>query len=134
MKKLLAAFLLAAATQSLAADPSKVVYHVNDPERLPFALTNIANHLRAAGPGNVEIVLVTHGPVVAALQKDRIDPKIADALAGLRKQKVEFDACGNTLNNLKLGVNELADGFIRVDAGVLRIAELQGKGYVYIRP
>lgn len=135
MKTLLAlAFLFAQC--AFAADASKVVYHVNEPDKLPFALQNIANHLRGAGgPDKVEIVLVVHGPVVKALQKTSVDPKVSQALAQLRTQKVEFDACGNTLNQLDLGVGDLVDGFVRVDqGGVVRIAELQARGYVYLRP
>ncbi len=136
MRNLICAALMLLGTACFAADPSKVVYHVNEPDRLAFALGNIANHIKGVGgPDKVDIVLVVHGPAVQALQKLTIDPKVADALARLRQQKVEFDACGNTLKQLSLGVEDLADGFVRVDqGGVVRIAELQGKGYVYIRP
>ena len=135
MKKLLAVLFLLAQS-ALAADPTKVIYHVSEPERLPFALANIANHIRGVGgPDKVTIVLVTNGPAVKALQKSSADPKLAETLAQLHTQKVELDACGNTLKQLNLGVGDLVDGFVRVDqGGVVRIAELQGQGYVYIKP
>jgi hypothetical protein len=43
--------------------------------------------------------------------------------------------CGNTMRAQKVKITDLLDGFSRHDeGGVVRIAELQSKGYIYIRP
>ncbi len=128
--------LLLAVTTAHADDKMKVVYHVSEAERVPFVLGNIENHLRGAGgPDKVDIILVAHGPALAAFEKSKAAPTLLDRIAGLKKTGVEFDACGNTLNSSKLPVTALADGFVRVDqGGVVRIAELQKQGYIYIRP
>jgi hypothetical protein len=121
---------------SIAAEVLKVVYHVSDLDKVPFVLTNIENHIKGVGgPDKVNIVLVAHGPALKAFEKNSTSPKLLDQLSGLKTGGVEFDACGNTLRSLNLGLGDLAPGFIRVDqGGVVRIAELQHQGYIYIRP
>lgn len=121
---------------SVAAEKLKIVYHVTEAERVPFVLGNIENHIKGVGgPQNVEIILVAHGPAVKAFEKTVAVPTVLDRIAGLKKGGVEFAACGNTLRNNKTEVTDLADGFVRVDqGGVVRIAELQKQGYLYIRP
>lgn len=119
-----------------ADEKLKVVYHVSEAERVPFVLGNIENHIRGVGgPDKVDIILVAHGPALKAFEKTSAPPTLLERVAGLKKTGVEFDACGNTLNNNKTEVTALADGFVRVDqGGVVRIAELQKQGYIYIRP
>lgn len=119
-----------------ADEKLKVVYHVTDAEKVPFVIGNIENHIRGVGgPDNVEIILVAHGPAVKAFEKKESTPTTLDKIAGLNKKGVEFDACGNTLNKNNAQISDLADGFVCVDqGGVVRIAELQSKGYIYIRP
>lgn len=121
---------------AIADEKLKVVYHVTDAEKVPFVIGNIENHIRGVGgPEKVEIILVAHGPAVKAFEKKESTPTALDKIAGLNKKGVEFDACGNTLNKNNAQLSDLADGFVRVDqGGVVRIAELQSKGYIYIRP
>ena len=119
-----------------AAEKLKVVYHVTELERVPFVLGNIENHIKGVGgPENVEIVLVAHGTAVKAFEKTSADPKLLERFGVLKTQGIEFDACGNTLNKDKLTLKDLPEGFVRVDqGGVVRLAELQHAGYLYIRP
>lgn len=59
MKKMLALVIatLFATLNANAADKLKVVYHVDEYERVPFMLNNIENHIKSVGsPENVEIV------------------------------------------------------------------------------
>ena len=132
----LALGLLLAALNAGAAEKLKVVYHVTELERVPFVLGNIENHIKGVGgPENVEIILVAHGTAVKAFEKTSADPKLLERQGLLKKQGIEFDACGNTLNKDKLTLQDLPEGFVRVDqGGVVRIAELQWAGYIYIRP
>lgn len=114
----------------------QVVYHVADPEKVAFALGNIRNHIEGmGGPEKVEIVLVVHGPGLKAFQELQAEPRVKEGVAALREDGVEFEACGNTLKALGVELFDLLPGFEKVDqGGVVRIAQLQEKGYIYIRP
>jgi uncharacterized protein len=51
------------------------------------------------------------------------------------KAGLEMAACGNTVKSQNVAVNELLPGFVVADkGGVVRIAELQSQGYLYLRP
>lgn len=137
MKKIVAIITLAlTAFGAHAADKLKVVYHVTEFERVPFVLGNIENHIKGVGgPENVEIILVAHGTAVKAFEKTSADKSLLERYGNLKKKGIEFDACGNTLNKDKLTLQDLPEGFVRIDqGGVVRIAELQHAGYIYIRP
>ena len=44
-------------------------------------------------------------------------------------------ACGNTMKSQHVTVNDLLAGFVAAEkGGVVRIAELQSQGYLYLRP
>jgi intracellular sulfur oxidation DsrE/DsrF family protein len=137
MKKIAFTLLLALLASSAgAAEKLKVVYHVTEYERVPFVLGNIENHIKGVGgPENVEIILVAHGTAVKAFEKTGADKGLLERYGALQKKGIEFDACGNTLNKEKLTLADLPEGFVRVDqGGVVRLAELQHAGYIYIRP
>lgn len=114
----------------------KVVYHVADVDKVAFALGNIRNHIAGmGGPDAVDIVLVAHGPGVKAFNDLEADPKVKERVAALQEDGVEFEVCGNTLKALGMSLFDLVPGFERVDqGGVVRIAQLQQQGYLYIRP
>ena len=51
------------------------------------------------------------------------------------KSGVELAACGNTMKTQKVDLKDLLPGFVSLDrGGVVRIAELQSQGYLYLRP
>ncbi len=131
-----ALLLVLAAIPVLAADKLNVVYHVSDAEKVPFVLGNIQNHIDGVGgPDNVHIVLVVHGPAINAFNDIEATDKVRSTLAKIKDEGVELDMCGNTLKGFKLTLDELLPGFVEVpEGGVTKIAELQSKGYVYIRP
>lgn len=121
---------------ALAADKMKVVYHVSEADKVAFAMNNIRNHIKGVGgPDKVEIVLVVHGPGLKALHDIEATDKVRSLLTELQNDKVQFNACGNTMRAQDVELDDLLPGFVRVDqGGVVRIAELQMQGYVYIRP
>jgi len=120
----------------LADDKLKVVYHVSEADKVPFVLNNIQNHINGVGgAGNVEIVLVSHGPAVKRFVDIEAVDRDRGAVAKLQEQGVEFDACANTLTALGVEPDDLLSGFVIAEqGGVTRIAELQSKGYLYLRP
>jgi intracellular sulfur oxidation DsrE/DsrF family protein len=128
--------IMAVAAPAAQAEKLKVVYHVSEPEKVRFTLGNMRNHIKGVGgPENVELVLVVHGPALKQFHEMTPDGKIAGLVSGLQEQGVAFNACGNTMRAFDYQLSELIPGFVRRDeGGVVRIAELQSKGYIYIRP
>jgi intracellular sulfur oxidation DsrE/DsrF family protein len=137
LRTLMAASLaLVMATGAWAEDRLKVVYHVSEIEKVGFALGNMRNHIKGVGGAeNVELVLVAHGPALKAFHEMAADPKIMERVAALQGDGARFEACGNTMNAQGVGLDDLLPDFARRDeGGVVRIAQLQSEGYLYIRP
>jgi intracellular sulfur oxidation DsrE/DsrF family protein len=143
MKNLYALVVLALSITAVGVSPAAgaaerldVVYHLSDADKVGFVLDNIRNHIKGVGgPQNVNIVLVVHGPALKAFQDIEALDSIRDHVKALQGDGVEFDACGNTMKALDVGLDELLPNFVQVDqGGVVRIAELQAQGYIYIRP
>lgn len=129
--------LLMAATAALADDDKlDVVYHVSDEDKVGFALNNIQNHIDGiGGPKKINVILVSHGPAVKRFNDIEAVNSVRENVAKLQEQGVVFEACANTLAALNLEPDELLTGFvIAEEGGVTRIAELQSKGYAYLRP
>ena len=124
------------ASGAWAAEKLKVVYHVSEAEKVGFALNNIRNHINGVGgPENVEIVLVTHGPALKQFHTASAHEKIMSWVSELQGAGVAFEACGNTMSAQAVTLDDLPSDFFRRDeGGVVRIADLQSQGYLYIRP
>ena len=127
---------IAVSSAQAAQNKSKVAYHLTDAERASSVLGNIRNHIQGVGgPENVEIILVVHGAALKAFEDISAHPDLKSSFTQLKSAGVVYNACGNTLNSLKWQVSDLLPGFVRVDqGGVVRLAELQAAGYVYLRP
>jgi intracellular sulfur oxidation DsrE/DsrF family protein len=125
-----------AASESPAQDRLKVVYHLSDLDKVHFVLGNIQNHLDGVGgPEHVTIALVVHGPALRSFQISQANPEVAQDFGKLSRAGVGFAACGNTMKAQKITLNDLLPGFVSADrGGVVRIAELQSQGYLYLRP
>jgi intracellular sulfur oxidation DsrE/DsrF family protein len=132
--------LFAAATTSRGAqaapDKTKVAYHLSDLDKVNFVIGNIRNHYKGVGgPDKVSIVLVVHGPALKAFQAVSASPDLARHVSAFHKEGLELNACGNTMAAQKVTLGDLLPGFVKADkGGVVRLAELQSQGYVYLRP
>ena len=99
-----------------------------------IAMNNAVNLQKALGQDNVAIEIVAYGPGLTMLTPKSAASKRVPSLA---LQDITFSACGNTKAKMekKSGKDvKLVDGVRVVQAGVLRIMELQEQGYSYIRP
>jgi hypothetical protein len=125
-----------AATEDLAAAKLKVVYHLSDLDKVSFVLGNIQNHLDGVGgPDNVTIALVVHGQALRAFHASSANPDVSRRVGQFSKAGLEFAACGNTMKSQNVGLKDLLPGFVAAETGgVVRIAELQSQGYLYLRP
>lgn len=114
----------------------KVVYHLSEPTRVNFVMGNIKNHIAGkGGPDQVKIVLVIHGPALESFVASKASPDMKRQVEGRAKDGVTFVACGNTMTAQKLALTDMPAGFeIADEGGVVRIADLQAEGYLYIRP
>lgn len=114
----------------------KIVIQVStdDPRTQKIALNNAVNLQKALGQDNVAIEIVAYGPGLSLLTSKSGQGKRVSSLA---MQDITFSACGNTMKKVakKTGKTPvLLDGVTMVQAGVLRIMELQEQGYAYVRP
>ena len=125
-----------AATEPARADRLKVVYHLSDAEKVNFVLGNIQNHIDGVGgPDHVTLALVIHGPALKAFHAAQANPDISKRVGEFSKDGVELAACGNTMKAQNITLKELLPGFVSAEkGGVVRLAELQSQGYLYLRP
>jgi uncharacterized protein len=127
-----------AAAEAPQASPSrlKVVYHLSDLDKVSFVLGNIQNHFDGVGgPDHVTIALVVHGPALRAFHLVSTNPDMTRRVGQFAKAGVELAACGNTMKSQNVSLKDLLPGFVNADrGGVVRIAELQSQGYLYLRP
>lgn len=134
----LLAVTLAPATAMADLDdkPHKIVIQVSsdDPVTHKLALNNAVNLQKALGSESVAIEIVAYGPGLSIMTaKSPESGRIPD----LAMQDISFSACGNTKAKMEANSGksvELVEGVHVVQAGVMRIMELQEQGYTYIRP
>ncbi|CDX54614.1 conserved exported hypothetical protein [Mesorhizobium plurifarium] len=127
-------FGLSRANAATSEERLKVAYHLSDTDKVNFVLGNIKNHYEGTG-GNVDIVLVVHGPALAAFKSKGASAAVSSRFAGLVQQGLVSQACGNTLRGMDITLTDLLAGFeLAEKGGVVKLAELQRQGYVYLRP
>jgi intracellular sulfur oxidation DsrE/DsrF family protein len=118
------------------SDKLKVVYHLSDAEKVNFVLGNIQNHIDGVGgPDHVTLALVIHGPALKAFHWAQANPDVSGRISHFAKDGVELAACGNTMKAQNITLTDLLPGFVNAEkGGVVRLAELQSQGYLYLRP
>ncbi|MBV8745638.1 MAG: DsrE family protein [Xanthobacteraceae bacterium] len=133
--------IFAAASKAARAAPdmpekSKVVYHLTDFDKVNFVLGNIKNHYEGVGgPDKVTIALVVHGSALKAFHTASATPWTVHETSEFLKSGLQLNACGNTMRSQNVSLKDLVPGFVVAErGGVVRIAELQSQGYLYLRP
>lgn len=120
----------------------RVVYHLNDIKEATAALRNAKNHLDAVGDENIEMIVVTHATGAYALVDGAMGEKdkegkpydLRDAVASLANRGVKFQICANTIKGKKIPKDKISEYAEIVPSGVAMVAELQNKGYAYVKP
>ena len=117
-------------------DQARVVYHLSDLDKADFVLGNIRNHYNGmGGPDKVTIALVVHGPALKAFHLDGASQDVAQRIDEMHKSGLGLHACINTMRAQNITLKDLLPGFVVADkGGVVRLAEFQAQGYVYLRP
>ena len=124
------------------------LYHCDfgDPQRFSQMLTNMNNHLSAYefDPMRIKLVVVTHGPGIKFFladrsgtpwEKDQIDEEIYKRFVGLTKFGIEAYLCEITFKRQNIDMSKArSDAFLKfVPSGVATVAELQAKGFGYLK-
>jgi uncharacterized protein len=128
--------LVTRAEAATPPDNSKVAYHLSDLDKVDFVLGNIRNHFNGmGGPDKVTIALVVHGSALKAFHAASATPDVTKRTDDMRKSGLQLSACIHTMRAQEVTLKDLLPGFVVADkGGVVRLAELQGQGYVYLRP
>lgn len=152
---LLAGMLLMLPTTSpLAEDDGvlKVVYHADfsSPRRVSAMITSINNMVTTYKSDleeyDVRIVFISHG--IRFLTKDKLaktpfaeDKELAERRANIMQRlaslqnvhDVKLELCDITRQAIKLNKKKIMPNVKLVRSGVVRIAELQHKGFAYLK-
>jgi len=127
---------LAAGAKAAEPEVQKVVYHLADLDKVDFVLGNIRNHYSGmGGPDKVTIALIVHGPALKAFHLATVTPEVTERTEEVKKSGLRLNACINTMRAQNVTLKDLLPGFDVAEKGaVVRLAELQSQGYVYLRP
>jgi uncharacterized protein len=145
-RRLTAAALLsiALASSALAGEAKhRLAIHVdqNDAQVMNLALNNATNVIEYYRSKNedVDVDIVTYGPGLHMLRADTSPVK--DRLKRLKELafpgNVQYSACNNTKQGMEKTEGKevpILSEAVLVPSGVVRLMELQEKGWSYIRP
>jgi uncharacterized protein len=98
--------------------------------------TNVTQHFKALGE-KVEIEVITFGPGLHMLRDDTSPVKARIEQMALSTPEVSFKACGNTQEKMHNAENKeipIIPQAKVVNSGVVRVMELQEKGWAYVKP
>jgi uncharacterized protein len=122
---------VAAKAGGKAATKPRVVFQVNedDSRKWNTILANIGNVQEELG--RVDITVVAIGAGLGMLKADALTANgVQDAMsAGVR-----FVACGNSMQSMHLGKDDMIDGIAYTRAGYVELMRLQQQGWSYLRP
>lgn len=135
------AVLTMPATEAFAQKVHRIAFHVDsgDPKVQNLVLNNVQNvdkYYKSKGE-KVTIEVVTYGPGLHMLRSDTSKVKNRIETISLALDNVSFAACGNTMAKMskkekkKIPIMSEAKN---VPSGVVRLIELQEKGWAYVRP
>lgn len=98
--------------------------------------TNVAQYYKDLGE-KVKIEIVTFGPGLHMLRDDTSPVKARITAIAASTPAISFKACGNTQENMSKAENKeiaLVSEAKVVKSGVVRVMELQERGWSYVKP
>jgi uncharacterized protein len=112
---------------------------VNDPATMNLALNNVSNtvqHYSEIGQ-KVEIEVIAYGPGLHMLRDDTSPVKARIKSMSETMPELTFSACGNTRDNMAKAeakdIPLISEAKV-TKSGVVRLMELQERGWSYLRP
>jgi intracellular sulfur oxidation DsrE/DsrF family protein len=126
---------------SAAQEQHRLVLQVNsnDPATMNLVLnnaTNVVQYYKAMGK-TVSVEVVAFGPGLHMLRQDTSPVKERIETLALSAPEISFKACGNTQENMRKAENKdiiLIPQAKLVSSGVVRVMELQERGWSYVKP
>jgi len=113
---------------------TRVVYHLASADKAAFALGNMRNH-RAGGPEGLKLAAVVHGSALGMFTARTSADSLQREFAARREAGDVFYACANTLAAHQWTLADLLPGFeLAKDGGVVKLADMQAQGWIYLRP
>lgn len=113
--------------------------NANEPAMMNLALnnaTNVVQYYKDIGE-KVEVEVVTFGPGLHMLRDDTSPVKARIKAIAASTPAISFKACGNTQENMSKAESKeialLPEASV-VKSGVVRLIELQERGWTYVRP
>ncbi len=93
------------------------------------------NYVDVVGWQNIEALeLVVHGPGLRPFIVKTIDPEVKGKVETLMTGGMKMGACQITMKRQNIKPEELIERLPPIPSGVVRVMELQEKGYAYIKP
>jgi intracellular sulfur oxidation DsrE/DsrF family protein len=135
----------ASTSKSMSQEPARRVQKLaiqvaeNNPQLMNLALNNARNvveYYKSKGE-EVAIEVVTFGPGLHMLRDDTSPVKQRISAMALETPDVTFIACANTQANMSKQESKpitLISEAKVMPSGVVRLMELKGRGYAYLRP
>jgi uncharacterized protein len=130
-----------ASAKALATKAHQVTIQVdeNRPEAMKSAINNarsVVEHYKSRGQ-KADVEIVTFGAGLHMLRNDTSPVKRHIAQISAEEPSIKFAACANTQASMSRQEQKpvilLAEAQV-VPSGVVRLMELQAKGYAYLRP
>ncbi len=133
--------LVSGSAQAAGAKQHRVVFHVDssNPKIQNMVLNNVQNvnkYYKSKGE-KIQIEVVAYGPGLHMLRSDTSKVKARIQSISLELDNVSFAACGNTVRLMSKKAGKkipLMAEAKNVPSGVVRLIELQEKGWSYVRP
>jgi uncharacterized protein len=125
---------LASPAMADEARARRIVYHLADADKVAFALGNMKNH-HAGGPEGAQLSAVVHGPALSVFRANTNNETLKRDFAERLAAGDAFYACANTLAAHQWTLADILPGFGLADkGGVVKLADLQAQGWIYLRP
>ena len=113
--------------------------NTNDPAAMNLALNNAMNvvqYYKDLGE-KVQVEVITFGPGLHMLREDTSPVKARIETMALSTPEVSFKVCGNTQENMQKAENKnipIVPQAQVVKSGVVRVMELEERGWTYVKP
>jgi intracellular sulfur oxidation DsrE/DsrF family protein len=142
---LVSAAVFVAGDAAARAPAAKKQHHLilqvntNDPAAMNLALNNATNVVQYYGElsEKVKVEVVAFGPGLHMLREDTSPVKARIETMALSAPEVSFKACGNTRDSMHKAESKdiaLIPQAQLVKSGVVRIMELEERGWTYVKP
>ncbi len=110
----------------------KILFHVDESEKINLTLKNAKNVINDLGDNNVQISIVTNSRGIQMMLKE--PGNFETQVRELFSKNVTFSVCQNAMNEMGLQKDAFLDISIIVPSGVGEIVKKQADGYYYVKP